>query len=174
MEHRLADGVGKMLFDFAQPQALIGWRESSDAMLGGRSRARLVAHEAGQSALFTGSLEPGEAGGFAAVRSPALRLDLAPYTGIKLRARGDGRRYGLTLSCRKHAGILYQLHFELPPHIWTVLELPFKGLEATMLGSVLPLAPEPDLSFVTALGLMISGQEAGPFCLEVAQIAAYL
>ena len=83
----------RMLFEFdgSDPGR---WVPVHDTVMGGRSEGGM---EMGGGVLrFSGNLSLENNGGFASIRH-AGSMDLTGRTGIRLKVRGDGRRFGLRL-----------------------------------------------------------------------------
>lgn len=165
------------LFDFSEPAALAGWSNVDDVVMGGRSQSRITHVETptGSAARFSGTVSLEQGGGFASVRARDLALDLSGCTGLRLRVRGDGKRYGVTLRSGGGSwGLRFQAMFEAPPgDDWFVIELPFAAFSPKVWGMTLPLAPTLKRGRITSVGLIISDKQAGPFALDIAEIGAY-
>jgi NADH dehydrogenase [ubiquinone] 1 alpha subcomplex assembly factor 1 len=149
------------------------WAAIDDVVMGGRSRSAIAATPEG-TAVFRGTVSDENNGGFASVRSRPLGLDLSGREGLRLRVRGDGKRYKL---CVKNDadfdGVVYQSAFETEPMAWQTVELPFSRFVPTFRGRRLDAEPPLDPSRIATLGLMLSDRQLGPFRLEIALIASY-
>lgn len=159
-----------VLFDFAngtsEPSA---WRSVDDPVMGGVSDSRFAATDAG--AAFTGTVSLEQGGGFCSVRAPTSSYDLSVADGLRLRLRGDGKRYWVTLYTDPGGALSYRTPVE-PPAQWTTLDLPFSSLTAYRRGTPVPDAPPFSPAQVRTLGFLIADKQAGPFQLEVAWIRA--
>ena len=67
-----------------------GWYVVNDNVMGGRSDGDFRIEEG--ELHFAGRTNT-DGGGFSSIRTDAVELDLAGYDGIRLRVKGDGRRY---------------------------------------------------------------------------------
>lgn len=160
------------LFDFAQPADAGVWRSIDDVVMGGRSSSRMVPVEGGGAA-FTGEVSLENNGGFASVRSPELAGGLAGFSGVRLRVRGDGRRYALTVRVANlPAPLRYQAEFDTAAGQWQTVTVPFGALRGKVFGSSVPAPPLP-ARWVRQVGFIISDKQAGPFRLEVAWVDVY-
>jgi monofunctional biosynthetic peptidoglycan transglycosylase len=138
--------------------------------MGGRSASRFRATRDG-TGIFEGVVSLENNGGFASVRAGIESADLSGLTGVRLRVRGDGHRYRLTLrNDRKLSGLNYMHDFPTTAGEWTEVILPFAGFQASIRGYRPPDAPPLDPSRIRQVGLMIADKQAGPFRLEVAWI----
>jgi hypothetical protein len=154
---------------FASDADCRGWSPIDDRIMGGVSRSR-VEYSGSGTGLFRGDLSLEQGGGFASVRMDTPGLDLRGCDSICLRVRGDGKRYKVSLrSTANFDDVLYQSSF-VAPAAWVTVDLPLDGFVATFRGRKIDDAPPIDVSRVATIGLMISGKQAGPFCLEIESI----
>jgi hypothetical protein len=164
--------MGRELFDFATAAAVTGWSAIDDAVMGGVSRSRLH-HDLAGHAVFAGVVSLEHNGGFASVRSPALDLGAPGATAWIVDARGDGKRYKLSLRTDDgFDGVSFQAAFAPPPNAWTGVRLPVSAFSATFRGRTVPGAPTLDPGRVRQLGLVIADRQAGPFALAIRSIRA--
>ncbi|UCE33019.1 MAG: CIA30 family protein [Burkholderiales bacterium] len=162
------------LVDFAAPDAVSGWIVINDGVMGGVSTSRLIARDGFAS--FEGIVSLENNGGFASTRtarspgqgpSPFPDLSARHIEAFVIEARGDGKRYKLTL--RTDDGfdaIQYQAAFEAPRR-WSTIRLPTSAFQARFRGRPVPQAPPLDVHRVRAIGLLISDRQPGPFRLDV-------
>jgi monofunctional biosynthetic peptidoglycan transglycosylase len=159
------------LFDFGDAaDSPSAWRTVNDTVMGGVSESAFVPTDDGAAFCGTVSLEHG--GGFASVRAPEGRYDLTGATGVRLRVRGDGKRYNLTLYTRPGGRISYRVPFTAPEQ-WANVGLSFDALTPYRRGRRVPNAPPFDPSQVRTLGILIADQQAGPFRLDLRRMAPY-
>jgi NADH dehydrogenase [ubiquinone] 1 alpha subcomplex assembly factor 1 len=160
----------KVLFDFANTNAP-AWQVVNDDVMGGVSTSRFSVTNG--VAVFRGEVSLENNGGFASVRSPAARHDLAGCDAFVVRARGDGRKYKLTVRTeRGFDAPIYQCAFTTKRGVWEEHRLAFKDFVPTFRGRVLSGQPPLDPAKVTSVGFLISDKQVGPFQLEVAWIKA--
>jgi len=158
------------LFDFtAAPDTAAAWRSVDDPVMGGVSQSQFVATEDG--AAFAGEVSLKQGGGFCSVRAPALTADLRGAHGLRLRLRGDGKRYWLTAYTEAGDSISYRASVQ-PPADWAPVTVPFDALTPYRRGSHVPEAPAFVPGQLRTIGFLIADQQAGPFRLEVARIQA--
>jgi len=163
----------KLLYDFTDPQASVGWRAIHDVVMGGISSGGMERTGDG-TLLFEGEVSLENNGGFASIRSGPRKWDLGAYDGLVIRVRGDGKRYKLNLKTdSSFDGILYRVAFETSEGEWQTLRLPFSGFRANFRGRAVPEAPPLDPARITTVGLLISDKQEGSFRLEIASIGAY-
>ncbi len=162
-----------LLFDFSSPAQddPAQWRSVDDPVMGGVSQSTFRATDAGATFAGTVSLEQG--GGFASVRAPESSYDLSAYEGLRLRLRGDGKRYWLTAYTAPGGAVSYRTSLH-PPEEWTTLSVPFDALKPYRRGTPAPDAPPFAPAQVRTLGFLIADEQAGPFQLDVGWIRAGL
>jgi NADH dehydrogenase [ubiquinone] 1 alpha subcomplex assembly factor 1 len=112
-----------------------------------------------------------QGGGFASVRAPESTYDLSEHDGLRLKVRGDGKRYWLTTYTAPGGPVSYRTPIE-PPTDWTTLSVPFDTLTPYRRGSKVPDAPPFDPAQIRSLGFLIADEQDGPFQLEVRWIRA--
>ncbi len=160
------------VFDFSEPAAARGWRPIDDRIMGGSSLSRPEFIDGG-GLRFRGIVSLDNGGGFASIRSPDADYALDGCTSLRLRVRGDGRRYKLGLRTdRFFDGISYQAEFSTTADEWLEVVLPFSAFAATHHGRRLTTAAPLDPAHIQSFGLFIADRQAGPFRLEVAAIGA--
>lgn len=164
--------AGLLLTDFTADRPDLGWYVINDNVMGGRSEGGF---EVEQGELhFSGSTNT-RGGGFSSVRTSGLRLDLSEYDGIRLRVRGDGRRYTWRLATNarwRGRQVGYWAEFETEEGAWSTIDIPFSRFIPQFRGMRLD-GPGVDASEVTGMGLMIYDQQDGPFELRLASVHAY-
>ncbi|MBK9140732.1 MAG: CIA30 family protein [Verrucomicrobia bacterium] len=159
------------IFDFSRPGPLANWQVVNDDVMGGVSSSRFLAE--GDVAVFSGTVSLENNGGFASVRSSPGRWDLVGCQALVVRARGDGRRYKLTVRASTDpAAPLYQAAFTTTAGVWQEFRLPLESFVPTFRGRTLAGEPPLDPRRIVSVGLLISDKQAGPFRLEVAWIGA--
>ena len=161
----------RTVFDFSKAAAIEGWRSIDDRIMGGCSQSRPEAASGGLC--FAGAVSLENNGGFASIRSPEDNYDLAGCTGLRLRVRGDGHVYKLSLRTdRFYDGISYQAAFQTRAGDWEELDLPFGAFVPTHHGIVMSTVAPLDPAGIQSFGLFIADRQDGPFRLEVAWVKA--
>ena len=166
------DETTLMFADFTTDGAHPGWYVVNDNVMGGRSEGGFRIE---QGALRFAGCTNTDGGGFSSIRTKPVKLDLSNYTGIRLRVKGDGRRYTwrLTTTARwQGREIGYWADFETQDGIWSTADIPFSSFVPRYRGSRLD-GPELDPEEITGMGLMIYDKLDGPFELHIATIAAF-
>ena len=176
----------KILFDFAKPSQDLkeSWGALDDIVMGGVSESSMKLIN--NVALFSGNVSTANSGGFASVRTRNFdpSFNLAEYSGIELRVKGDGKRYKFILrSDPKWDGIGYSYSFDTVYNIWVTVRIPFDALTPVFRAKTVKDGQLLDRSHITSLQLMLSkfeydGElnpkfEPGIFQLELEYIKAY-
>jgi monofunctional biosynthetic peptidoglycan transglycosylase len=162
-----------ILFDFKDSAAGSRWSSIDDTVMGGVSSSRLETPQDG-TAMFVGMVSLDNNGGFASIRSGRDIFDLGRFSGIELRVRGDGKRYKLNLkNDERFDGINFRVAFDTVAGEWTSVRLPFTSFVPTFRGRLVRDSVPLDPAQLTSIGLMISDNQPGRFCLEIETIAAY-
>lgn len=157
------------MFDFTStpPDSASAWRNVDDPVMGGVSKSTFETTDKG--AAFTGTVSLKQGGGFASVRAPEADYDLDGHDGLRLRLRGDGKRYWFTAYTTSGGPVSYRLPIQ-PAIEWTTVHVPFAELTPYRRGTKMPNAPPFDPSQVRTLGFLIADEQDGPFRLEVAWV----
>ncbi|UCG34437.1 MAG: CIA30 family protein [Phycisphaerales bacterium] len=158
--------------DFADPAAEQNWTAVNDDVMGGVSEGRLRVTSQGTLEFF-GTVSLQNNGGFASIRSLPVEMDLSAFEGLKIRVRGDGKRYAFNV--RTDVPIMagsYRVPFDTQAGAWQEIFLPFAHFQATSFGRVLRDVPPVNAAKLRSFGFTISDKQEGPFKLEVEWIQA--
>lgn len=146
------------------------WWSINDGVMGGLSSGRIS--RSGEGLVFAGELSLENNGGFASVRRP-VDADLSAASGVRLRVRGDGRRYQFRLRLDgDFDGIAWRAEFGASGE-WQTLELPFGDFEPVFRGRRVLNAGPVVPARIRQVGLMVADRQAGAFRLEIAAIEFY-
>ena len=157
------------IFDFSTDGE--AWPSIDDAVMGGVSESRMTVADG--IATFRGTVSFDNNGGFASVRSRPQLRDLSACEGLRLKVRGDGRRYGFRLrTSASFDGVSYQAELAPPSGEWVEVDLAFSQFAPVYRGRRLVDHPPLDPAQVTTFGLIIARQE-GEFLLDLERIDAY-
>ncbi|MDJ0759043.1 MAG: CIA30 family protein [Woeseiaceae bacterium] len=162
----------ELLTDFTKETVDFGWFVVNDNVMGGRSDGGFDMDE---GTLYFAGRTNTRGGGFSSIRTRGPRLDLSDYDGVRLRVKGDGRRY--TWQIRTNAtyrgrDVSYWAEFETRKNEWITVDLPFTSFVPKFRGFQIRGAP-PDPSQIRGMGLMIYDGKDGPFKLSLDQVQAY-
>jgi monofunctional biosynthetic peptidoglycan transglycosylase len=149
------------------------WTSVDDVVMGGLSRSQMVATDR-NTTVFFGKVSLANRGGFASVRAQITTGSLQGTQGLRMRLRGDGRRYRLRLRTDSELdGPVYEVSFQTEPDVWMEVQAPFEIFTPTYRGHRLPQMPALAPENIEQIGLMISDRQVGSFKLEIEWITAY-
>ncbi|MEO1170855.1 MAG: CIA30 family protein [Myxococcota bacterium] len=161
-----------VITDFSQETADLEWYVVNDNVMGGRSEGGFSVDA--EVLRFRGRTNT-NGGGFSSIRTGPLSLDLANRTGVRLRVRGDGRRYTFRLATSarfRGREIGYWADFEPGADEWQEIEIPFDRFVPRFRGQRLG-GPKLNLADIRGMGIMIYDGKDGAFALEVAEVGVY-
>lgn len=149
------------------------WFSIDDGVMGGLSRSQVAATDR-NTTVFFGKVSLANRGGFASVRARIAAESLKGTEGIRLRVRGDGRRYRLRVRTDgRFDGPSYEVSFRTEPNVWMEIRAPFEVFTPTYRGHPLRRMPPLNPDKIEQIGLMIADRQVGAFKLEIDWIAAY-
>lgn len=162
--------MATVIFDFSDPATAAGWTAIDDRVMGGVSQSRLR-HAPEGHGVFEGHVSLERNGGFASVRCRAGALGDADATACVIEARGDGRRYKLSLlTDDAFDGVSYQAGFAPTAEGWQTLRIPLADFRSGFRGRAVPGAPPLDPARLRQVGLLIADRQEGAFSLQVRRI----
>lgn len=175
-EPTMNEGPGddaRLLIDFAaegEPR----WFTLNDDVMGGISSSRFDREEP-SIGVFSGALSLENNGGFATIRSRSEDFELEGTRGIRVRLKGDGREYGLSVLAGDERGRSgsWRKKFTAPAGEWVVLDVPYEEMVLNVRGRRFPDVGPPDPAGVRSFSFIIADKDETPFRLEVDWIAAY-
>jgi len=161
---------GKIILDFCDSQTTSTWSAIDDRIMGGQSQSQ-PRHIANTGLRFSGRVSLENNGGFASIRSEPGDFNLAGYTGLRLRLRGDGKTYKLSLRTdRFFDGVSYQATITTRRNEWQEVEILFETFAPTHHGIRLTSVPPLDPAGIKSFGFFIADLQAGPFQLDIAWV----
>lgn len=157
-----------MILDFTDALTANIWEAIDDRIMGGCSQSQ-PEYIDNCGLRFSGTVSLDNNGGFASIRSRSNNFDLSQFSGIKVRLRGDGKSYKLSLRTDLFFdGVSYQTTFTTLKDSWQEIVLPFKAFTPTHHGISLTTVAPMDTASVRSFGFFIADLQAGPFQLDVA------
>lgn len=167
------------LFPFDDASSIESWSPTHDRVMGGVSTGRPV--WTGECARFSGELSLENNGGFASFRVQLKEpLDLSDQDGLRLRVRGDGRnwkvslRTGQDLAGRGRNDHNWQAPFQTRKDAdWQDVKIPFSAFVPGFHGRYARTEDPLDTANIVNLGLQVADGQAGEYSLDVASIEAW-
>lgn len=163
----MAEDTPQPLFDFNGAAAVKEWQNVNDGVMGGISEGKFKITEK-KTLDFFGTLSLENNGGFASVRTKAMKLGLEKGDTIVAKVRGDGREYNLNLYLDKpRMAFSYRATVQTKKDEWIEVKVPLDKFEATSFGRQVKDAGAVKPEEVNALGFLLGDKKAGPFKLEI-------
>lgn len=159
-----------VLFQFENKSEQKAWNIVNDDVMGGISTSQVRVKDG--SAFFTGNVSLENNGGFASTRALMQKGKISGYNAIKIRVKGDGKKYKLSLrSGNGWNNANHQITFPTKNEKWVEHTLMVKDLKPSWRGRSLSL-PDMKPSDARLIGLSISDKQSGAFQLEIDWIKA--
>jgi NADH dehydrogenase [ubiquinone] 1 alpha subcomplex assembly factor 1 len=161
-----------LLTDFTSRSYDLDWYVVNDNVMGGRSTGGFDIADG--KLVFTGRTNT-NGGGFSSIRTGPLQADLAGYNGIRLRVKGDGRRYTWRLSTDarwRGRQVGYWADLDTRDGEWVDLDIPWSAFRPQVWGNPLS-GPDLDIRSITGMGLMIYDKNDGPFALQLDSVSVF-
>ena len=162
----------RSLLSFELPATTALWRPVHDSVMGGVSDGRASAADG--AARLAGEVSLDNNGGFASFRIDADLPDLSGSDGLRLRVRGDGQNYKLSLRTDgRFDGVSWQVPFATVADEWTTVHLAFDDLVPSWRGRLVGGLEPFDGASIRQVGIVIADKQVGPFTIDVASIDAW-
>lgn len=158
---------GQLIFSFNEKASLEHWSVLDDTVMGGRSQGHfgLTAEGYGK---FSGTISLENNGGFSSVRYTATNLSVSSDDHIKLRLKGDGKRYQFRVKHDPQAFASYITTIETTGE-WEQVTISLNNLYPTFRGKELD-QPNFNHHTIYQLGFLIANKEAEKFELLIDKI----
>lgn len=158
-----------MILDFCATSPC-QWEAVDDRIMGGTSHSR-PEYVKDVGLRFSGNVSFDNNGGFASIRSNSGHYDLTCYSGLRVRLRGDGKSYKLSLRTDTFFdGVSYQVAFNTEENTWQEFTLPFDAFTPTHHGIKLSTVAPMDISKIMSFGVFIADRQEGHFQLDIAWV----
>ena len=161
-----------ILSEFTGDSPDLGWYIQNDNVMGGQSQGRFQV--ASDELIFSGNTNT-DGGGFSSIRTHPLQLDLSDRSGIRVKVKGDGRRYTWHLQTDarwRGRSVNYWADFNTSMGEVVSVDIPFTSFVPQFRGFKLD-GPELNTRQITQLGLYIYDKNDGPFELVLLSVEAY-
>jgi len=157
----------QVIFDFSENASLQNWETLDDVVMGGRSQGDISLSPQGHGR-FSGFVSLENNGGFSSVRYSPANLQVDPQDQIKIRLKGDEKRYQFRVKHDKQAYESYITYFETTGE-WEDITIALNDLSPTFRGKDLD---QPNFSYnsIQQLGFLIANKKAENFELLIDKI----
>lgn len=152
------------LFDFHAKASLENWIVVNDGVMGGRSKGSLSLNAKGHG-VFAGEISLANSGGFSSVRYRSGTIGLKGINTVRLRVKGDGKRYQFRIKAGEADYYSYIAYFETSGQ-WQDIDLPLKDFYPSFRGNRLRMPNFPGQQ-LEEISILIGNKRAESFKLEL-------
>ncbi|WP_111708368.1 CIA30 family protein [Lutibacter citreus] len=160
----LIEKTDHTIVKFTINSKLDSWRLVNDVIMGGESKSNISINKNG-NAVFEGEVSLENNGGFSLLRHRFGKLNISKFKTIKIRLKGDGKRYQF----RAKASIFKQhsyIGFFQSNGNWQVIEIELAKLKPTFRGRELSIPNFPG-SELEEIGFLIGNKKNEKFKLII-------
>ena len=109
------------IVDFTKNSKLLSWTIVNDVVMGGKSTSSISINTKG-NAVFKGEVSLENNGGFSSLRHRFDKLDVSKFKKIKIRLKGDGKKYQFRIKPSMFNQYSYVYHFQTNGD-WQTIEI---------------------------------------------------
>jgi len=153
-----------MVFNFTEHSDVSNWRIVDDVVMGGRSSGNFSLTPNGHG-LFKGSVSLENNGGFSSVRCNIGKIEMKDYTTLKIRVKGDGKKYQIRIKARARDYFSYVTYIETSSD-WEIIEVPLQDFYASFRGRRVNY-PNFSEDYMEEIGFLFGNKKAEDFALEI-------
>ena len=157
----------QMIYDFNESSPLKGWYVVDDVVMGGRSAGSLFVNAEGHG-VFKGYVSLENNGGFSSIRHRFKRMSVEGFTKVKLKVKGDGKKYQFRVKSSSRDYYSYVATFSTTGE-WQDIEIPLESMYPAFRGRQLKLSNF-DQSTIEEIAILIGNKEEESFELLIDQI----
>jgi len=145
----------------------IRWFTVNDGVMGGLSSG-IFQYKENSTGVFKGNLSLENNGGFSWLKAVDSEMNLKEAEGIKIKVKGDGRKYALTLKNPERRSVMYfASFFETKKGEWEEITLPMKSFKGYFYGQNVNAVSSMNRAKIKELGFILLDKKPGPFELEI-------
>jgi NADH dehydrogenase [ubiquinone] 1 alpha subcomplex assembly factor 1 len=156
-----------IIFDFQTQQSINTWYIVNDGVMGGLSKGTMSINDAG-NAIFAGYVTTENNGGFSSVRHSFKTKDVSNYSSVKIKLKGDGKRYEFRVKDDENQRYSYIQYFETSGE-WETISIPLKSFYASFRGRKLD-KPNYSGQQMEEVTFLIANGKKESFTLEIERI----
>jgi monofunctional biosynthetic peptidoglycan transglycosylase len=158
------------LLDFSNVKNSIRFFKADDGVMGGKSISSMTLEN--KILIFKGNLSLANNGGFASSFFSVNFPNLANYSTLRLRVKGDGRRYGCSIiSALNISSVVHRYYFNTVKDVWIEVDIPFADFYPTRRWETLPSTLKINKESITSIGFIIADKVENTFKLEIESIS---
>lgn len=109
------------IVDFTKNSKLFSWTIVNDVVMGGRSTSSITINSEG-NAVFKGEVSLENNGGFSSLRHRFEKIEISDFSKVKIRLKGDGKRYQFRIKPSMFNQYSYVYHFQTNGD-WQTIEI---------------------------------------------------
>jgi len=155
------------LFDFSKDSNPANWSIVDDVVMGGRSDGHFEINQEGHG-VFYGEVSLENNGGFSSVRYNTGHKEIAGYSKIILKLKGDGKQYQFRVKSDRNDRHSYIFYFETSGD-WQHIAIPLSEMKPGFRGRKLNM-PNYPAKVLEELAILISNKKEESFKLEIDKI----
>lgn len=159
----IPNGDRFILSDFSKNE-INDWLVVDDTVMGGNSFGNFEISPNGKG-VFYGNISLENNGGFSSIRYRFAPINIRQYSIIRIRLKGDRKRYQLRIKDDSRSGYSYINYFETSG-IWEEIEIPFRSLYPSFRGRKLG-GTNFDKSIIEEIGFLIGNKREEGFKLII-------
>ncbi|MEN8797965.1 MAG: CIA30 family protein [Flavobacteriaceae bacterium] len=157
----------QLIFDFNRDANIENWLVVDDGVMGGRSKGNLSITPEGHG-LFEGKVSLENNGGFSSLRHRFDSIAVDQTNSIRIRLKGDGKRYQFRVKNSTGEYFSYVSHFESSGN-WEEIVIPLKDMVPQFRGRRLDL-PNFAHKQIEEIAFLIGNKKAESFSLLIDSI----
>jgi NADH dehydrogenase [ubiquinone] 1 alpha subcomplex assembly factor 1 len=148
------------IVNFTENSKLHTWRVVNDVVMGGRSSSS-ISIDANGNAVFKGEVSLENNGGFSSLRHRFEKIDVSRFKTIKIRLKGDGKKYQFRIKPSMFNQYAYVYHFQTNGD-WQIIEINLKDFRPTFRGRTLDM-PNFQGKVLEEIGFLIGNKQQEKF-----------
>lgn len=156
-----------LIFDFNSNSKTQNWKIVDDRVMGGVSQGRFQVSPEGFG-VFQGHVSLDNYGGFSSLRYNFIKKEVKEYGKIKVRLKGDGKKYQLRIKDKADNYYSYITTFETSGD-WEEIKIPLKNLYPSFRGRKLDL-PNFTCEYIEEIAFLIGNKKNEDFKLLIDKI----
>jgi len=156
-----------LIFNFNKTSNISNWKVVNDVVMGGNSNGTFQIDEFGNGE-FKGAVSLENNGGFSYLKYSLNQLDISNFKKIKVRLKGDGKKYEFRVKPSKYIQQSYITHFQTTGE-WQTVEIELSNLVPFYRGYKLN-SPNFSEEYLEELGFLIGNKKNESFHLILDEI----
>ncbi|MFK8060742.1 MAG: CIA30 family protein [Polaribacter sp.] len=156
-----------IIYDFNSKSKISDWRVVDDVVMGGLSDGNFSINENGNGE-YSGKVSTENNGGFSSLRYLFSKINIENYTKVKIRLKGDGKKYQFRIKRSRNDYHSYIFSF-ITSKKWQTIEINLSDMYPAFRGRNLDM---PNLSSknIEEIAFLIGNKKEESFLLELDKI----